>query len=400
MRKYFCNSDAISSLVVTALVILLAFVPTGFPTNQYPDSVRAAALVLDTNDSTMYSTGIIRQGAQICTLQVLNGPYKGQIIEGTNRFIGRMEMDKVFVQGDKALVVLDTYQGKIQFANIIDHYRINLELILFGAFVLLLIGYAGWTGVKALLSFVLTILMIWKVLIPTLLKGWNPIIVSMGVVVLLTLVIIVLVGGYNRKSLVAIIGSLAGTFLTCFLAIIFGAQFKIHGAIMPFSESLLYAGYDYLNLTDIFIAAIFIASSGALMDLAMDISAAMYEIVQNNPYITTKEAIKSGLNIGRAVIGTMTTTLLLAYSGGYIALMMVFMAQGTPTINIFNLKYVSAEILHTIVGSFGLVTVAPFTTIVAGFVFTQPSFVNQLKQQFIPPQHQPVITKASLQKEI
>ncbi|SHK05990.1 Uncharacterized membrane protein [Geosporobacter subterraneus DSM 17957] len=392
MGKYLHNPDALSVLVVAVFVIVLAFMPTGFPSNQYPDSVRSAALVLETNDSTLHSTGIVRQGAQTCTLQILNGPFKGRIVEGTNRLMGKMEMDKVFVKGDKAFVVMDTHEGQIQFVNMIDHYRINLELLLFGAFMLLLIGYAGWTGAKALLSFLLTVLMIWKVLIPALLKGWNPILVSMGVVVLLTLVIIILVGGYNRKSLVAIAGSLAGTLLTCALAIIFGAQFKIHGTIMPFSESLLYSGYDYLNLTDIFIAAIFIASSGALMDLAMDISAAMYEIVQNNPHISTREAIKSGLNIGRAVIGTMTTTLLLAYSGGYIALMMVFMAQGTPTINIFNLKYVSAEILHTIVGSFGLVTVAPFTTFVAGFVFTRPSFVNQLKKQFVTP-HRPVPTE-------
>lgn len=392
MGKTFNNPDAISVFLVTVLVIALIFIPTGFPTNAYPDSVRAAALVLETNDSTLYSTGIVRQGVQTCTLQILNGPFKGQIVEGTNRLMGKMEMDKVFAKGDKAFVVMDTHEGQIQFVNMIDHYRINLELLLFGSFMLLLIGYAGWTGAKALLSFVLTVLMIWKVLIPALLKGWNPIVVSMCVVVLLTLVIILLVGGYNRKSLVAIAGSLAGTLLTCALAVIFAAQFKVHGAIMPFSESLLYSGYDYLNLTDIFIAAIFIASSGALMDLAMDISAAMYEIVQNNPYISTREAIKSGLNIGRAVIGTMTTTLLLAYSGGYIALMMVFMAQGTPAINIFNLKYVSAEILHTIVGSFGLVTVAPFTTFAAGFVFTRPSFVNQLKKQFVTPHH-PVPTE-------
>ena len=147
---------------------------------------------------------------------------------------------------------------------------------------------------------------------------------------------------------------------------------------MPFSESLLYAGYDYLNLTQIFIAAIFIASSGALMDLAMDISAAVYEITLQNPNITRRQAIESGFNIGRAVLGTMTTTLLLAYSGGYIALLMVFMAQGTPTVNILNLKYVSAEILHTLVGSLGLVTVAPLTALIAGYVFTRHRSSQQL----------------------
>ena len=97
------------------------------------------------------------------------------------------------------------------------------------------------------------------------------------------------------------------------------------------------------------------------MDLSVDITSAVNEVVQKKPGIGWKEAARSGMNVGRAAMGTMTTTLLLAYSGGYIALLMTFMAQGTPLDCIFNYKYVSAEILDTVVGSFGLVTVAPFT---------------------------------------
>ena len=76
------------------------------------------------------------------------------------------------------------------------------------------------------------------------------------------------------------------------------------------------------------------------------------------------------MNVGRAAMGTMTTTLLLAYSGGYVTLLMVFMAQGTPVDHILNYKYVAAEVLDTVVGSFGLVTVAPFTALAAGIILT------------------------------
>jgi uncharacterized membrane protein len=105
------------------------------------------------------------------------------------------------------------------------------------------------------------------------------------------------------------------------------------------------------------------------MDIAMDISASMNEIHENHPGTPRGEIIRSGFNVGRAVVGTMTTTLLLAYSGGYTALLMVFMAQGTPMISIFNLTYVSAEILHTMVGSFGLVLVAPLTALIGGLLY-------------------------------
>lgn len=93
--------------------------------------------------------------------------------------------------------------------------------------------------------------------------------------------------------------------------------------------------------------------------------------MQKRPDIGWKEATGSGMNVGRAAMGTMTTTLLLAYSGGYIAMLMVFMAQGTPLINMINYKYVAAEIVHTIVGSIGLVAVAPFTALCSGFLLTQ-----------------------------
>jgi len=104
------------------------------------------------------------------------------------------------------------------------------------------------------------------------------------------------------------------------------------------------------------------------MDLAMDISAAMKEVTDKYPEISRKDLILSGFTVAKAVIGTMTTTLLLAYSGGYTAMLMVFMAQGTPMLNVFNIIYVSSEVLHTLVGSFGLVTVAPFTAVMGGLL--------------------------------
>ena len=140
---------------------------------------------------------------------------------------------------------------------------------------------------------------------------------------------------------------------------------------MSNAESLIYSGYQDLNLTAIFMSSIFIGASGAMMDLSVDITSAISEVISKKSEMGWKEAMMSGLSVGRAAMGTMTTTLLLAYSGGYISLLMVFMAQGTPIDHILNYKYVSSEVLDTIVGSFGLVTVAPFTALVAGVLLTR-----------------------------
>lgn len=284
---------------------------------------------------------------------------------------GSLENDKMYSPGDEALVVVSYDDaGGITSVTMTDHYRVDKEVILAIMFIVLLILFAGKNGVFAVLSFVITVLMIWKILVPCYLRGMNPVIVGMGITVVLTAVIIFLVYGVDKRTLTAFMGSMLGTATTCIIGMIFTDMFKIHGAVMSYSETLLYSGYQHLNLTQIFVSGIFIGASGAMMDLSVDITSAVHEVVQKKPDISWKEAAKSGMNVGRAAMGTMTTTLLLAYSGGYIALLMTFMAQGTPIINILNYKYVASEVLDTLVGSFGLVTVAPFTALMSGLMLT------------------------------
>ena len=355
--------------ICLALIVLLLLAPTGFEgALQYQQADRCTALVTAVDDSAIIDTGLVRSGEQRCTLELLGGRFEGQTTTGVNMLNGSLEQDKLFVPGDKAMVVV-SYQGdEILSVTMTDHYRIGKEAILAGIFAVFLILFAGRTGLRAIASFVLTVLMLWKVLVPLYLNGWNPIFMGLLVTLVLTLLIIALVYGFDRRCLSAVSGAFLGVLVTCVLGILFTDLFQIHGAVMAYSESLLYAGYQDLNLTQIFMASIFIGSSGAVMDLSVDITSAVHEVVEKRPDISRWEAVRSGMNVGRAAMGTMTTTLLLAYSGGYIALLMVFMAQGTPIWNILNYKYVASEIVHTIVGSFGLVTVAPFTALTSGFL--------------------------------
>lgn len=360
-------------LIVCVLAILfLLLLPTGFEEAvQYQEADRCKAEVLKVDNSTIIDTGLIRSGEQRCKIRLLDGEYEGEEVTGINMLQGSLEKDKIFEVGDKALVVVSHQDGVISNVTMIDHYRIPWEMVMGAGFVLFLILFAGKTGLRAVFSFILTILTLWKVLVPLYLKGWNPIWIGLLVTLFLTIIIISLVYGFDRRSASAISGSFLGILVTCVLGILFTDAFKIHGAVMSYSESLLYAGYQSLNLTQIFMASIFIGASGAIMDLSVDITSAVKEVVDKKPEISCMEAIKSGMNVSRAAMGTMTTTLLLAYSGGFIALLMVFMAQGTPISHIFNYKYVSAEMIHTVIGSFGLVTVAPFTAICAGYLMTK-----------------------------
>ncbi|MBQ3513058.1 MAG: YibE/F family protein [Lachnospiraceae bacterium] len=369
-------------IVCVVMIVILLLLPTGYEgALQYQEADRCVAKIIETDNSAIIDTGLVRTGEQRCKIRLLSGEYEGEEVTGINMLQGSLEKDKLFEAGDKALVVVSHKDGVITNVTMIDHYRLPWELVMGVGFILFLILFAGRTGLRAIFSFVLTILTLWKVLVPLYLKGWNPIWIGLLVTLFLTNIIISLVYGFDRRSASAISGSFLGILVTCILGIVFTDAFKIHGAVMSYSESLLYAGYQSLNLTQIFMASIFIGASGAIMDLAVDITSAVKEVVDKKPDISCIEAIKSGMNVGRAAMGTMTTTLLLAYSGGYIALLMVFMAQGTPVSHILNYKYVSAEMIHTVIGSFGLVTVAPFTAICAGYLLTKKNNEKSSEQR-------------------
>jgi uncharacterized membrane protein len=359
-------------LVVVATVLL--FVPTGFEQPELSrDSLRVRGQVVSADDGDLKQYGIIKEGVQELTIRILSGRFRGREVSATNTVVGKLEIDKVFRPGDRALVVLDldeTHED-IRFATAVDHYRIHVELVLVAAFVVLLVGFAGWTGIKAAFSFFFSALVIWKVMIPGFLRGADPVLLSLGVVVILTAAIVFLVAGLTRRGLSAFLGSLAGVVVTGVLSLVFGSLFRANGAVKPFTETLLYSGYANLEITRLFLAGVFLASSGAVMDLAVDIAAALDEVWQRRPELSFRELLRSGFRVGRAVTPTMTTTLLLAYSGGYTALLMVFMARGVPLVNLFNVTYVSMELLNTIVGSFGLVTVGPFTALIGAAIFSR-----------------------------
>ena len=389
MKQKFLDKATVSTLILgLVLILILLLIPTGFEDAiNYKDDFRAVGVVTATDNSTILTSGLIQYGEQTCVVRIKDGEFAGQEIEAVNFLSGSLASDKIYVIGDEAFVrisarPIDQVGDKtgtvingyvISSCVMTDHYRLDKEFLLLGAFFLLLVIVAGRNGIQAIFSFVITILAIWKLLIPACLRGYSPVWLGIGLTSVLTVIIIYFVYGFDRRTLTACLGSMLGILTTCILGILFTDLFKIHGAVMPDSESLLYSGFQHLDLTAIFMSSIFIGASGAMMDLSVDITSAVHEVVEKKPDIGWKEAAISGMNVGKAAMGTMTTTLLLAYSGGYITSLMVYMAQGTPIDHILNYKYVASEILDTVIGSFGLVTVAPFTALMAGLLLTKRS---------------------------
>jgi len=325
------------------------------------------AEVVSTDDSGLQVHGLIEFGTQKLRVRLPDGSEH----EAHNELRAQLELDKKFKVGDTALVVLGADPLVAR-----DHWRLGWTGVLFGGFALLLVLFGGWTGAKALFSFVFSCLAVWKLLVPLCLSGWRAGWTSFAVVSVLTAIIMYLVAGWTRKGAAAFVGAMLGVVVSLGLADFFAAVMHVNGATMPFVQTLLYSGYVDLDLADVFTGAVILASSGAVMDLAMDIASTVDEVARHRPELTRRALFLSGLRVGRSVVGTMTTTLLLAYSGGYLTLLMVFAAQGTHPLDFINSTLVSAEIVKTLVGSFGLVLVAPFTALVSAAVYGQHSPFN------------------------
>lgn len=355
-------------LVYIILGIVLIFIPTGFQKAIYYNADGAVARVDETDNSTLYNNGYFRVGEQRLKVTILSGSHKGYESEAVNMLSGTLSSDKLFSPGDKAWVLIerDSDNNPI-FINAVDYWRGGREIAVAVIFMMALIVFASIHGGAIILSFTLTLLFLWKVLIPLTLKDFNPVLIAVASLFLLTITTISLILGCSRKALSAILGAIAIDALVAILSLLATSFLLLDGFNLEGSESLLYSGFGNLDFSLIFSSVVMLSSGGAVMDLSVDVVSAMEEVYLGNPNVGRKKLILSGIRVGRAGIGTQTSTLLLAYLSSYLVPFMVYMAQSTPLMNIVVSKEIASAIAETAVGCVGLVAVAPLSALITSF---------------------------------
>ena len=361
------RSNWIFAAVMIVVCGLLCLLPERNQT-VYSTLPRVQVRIDSVNNDELSPLGIVYSGAQKCEVTVLTGDYKGQTATAVNYMNAALDKDKLFAAGDTGYALVNSTANGLGL-TLIDHYRGQTELWIILALSVGLILFGGIVGCGALISLAASTIIIWKLLIPLLLDMVNPILAAFVTVVVLTVLIDLLVAGFTRRCAVALLGSLSGTLVTCVLALLFTNWLKLDGGDIPYLIPLLSQSSLQLDPRGLFIGMMFIANSGAVMDLSMDISVSCAEVQLHSCDITRGALFKSGHEVGRNVLGTMATTLMLAYSGNYLSMLMYFAGQGTPPGDIINLKYVSSQLLNTLVGSFGLVATAPLTALIASVLY-------------------------------
>lgn len=321
------------------------------------------------DNSNTIVQGVSKVGSQALTVEILTGKNKGKILKINNLLNGSMEYDEFYQRNDKVLMYVMEKDGEL-FGKVLSLLRVDKIIGLGLLFVTLLLVYARKVGFQSLLSFIGSVVIIWEFLIPALKNGENIFLVTILTLIFLSALIIFLVAGFTRKGFTAFLGTMSGLFVTASLTFIFGDIFRIDGMSQPFAQSVVFSSAMRLDILKIFYAAIVIGASGAAMDIAMDMSATIEELKYHNPALNGKELIKSGFNVGRSVIGTMTTTLLLAYSGGFLTLLILFLERDMTLLQILNMKMITSEIIKIIIGSIGLVVVAPMTTYIGTIIYS------------------------------
>lgn len=296
-------------------------------------------------------------------IEILTGKHKGEKLTIRHTIEMIMPGNYIFKVGDKLLMrITETESGEIDTIKIeerVRDYSVYVILLLFVA-IMTLIGRKQ--GIKSLISLIATILLIFFVYIPLILKGYSPIILSVLVSAVAIALTLFIISGKHKKTVVAILGTISGVIVAGILAVIFGEWGQLTGLASETSISLAYIPhFRWLNYKGILFGTIIIGSIGAIMDVALSIASSMWEIWEINPEISAKKIIQSGMNIGRDIMGSMSNTLILAYVGTSIHLIILFMVYNITLVEILNYDSVSSEVLRAMAGSIGLMFTIPAT---------------------------------------
>lgn len=324
--------------------------------------------VLSDNVVVDETTEGLWRGTMTLEVEILTGRYKGDVVSVENYFSALYNVR--VLEGDKLSIRIDTIdEGEYQ-VSVYNYYRVPQMFGCLLAFAALLILIGGKKGAKSVAGLVFTLVcMIW-ILLPLALKGFPVIPVTILLILICNFVCFFLIDGVQTKTIVAAIGSICGVLAGALFAVAAQAAMLVTTYQMDEAEVLLLiTTTTELKVRDLFLCGILIACMGAVMDVSMSIVSAVAELHQVNPKMKTKELFRSGMNIGRDAMGTMSNTLILAFVGSSFNMLLMIYSYGVGFQQLMNTDFVAIEVIQCIAGSVGIVCTVPIAAGIAAEVF-------------------------------
>ncbi len=367
--------------ILTSIIMLLIFIGAAvFLNRPDPDDVLTSAQkrmfavakvtdVLGDNAAPDTWTEGRRIGAQDLEITVLTGKHKGAVLETVNYLNAYFNVDAKL--GTRVIVRLDYNDaGELYVVSVPNYDRSSvliIALIFFGA-LMILVG--GKKGARALFGLIFTLLNLWFILIPLVLKGVSPVLATVMIAAYTSAGALLMLTGFTKKTLCAFLGCVGGVLAAGLFAWIITIMTPINGFNMSEAEELVVRASDSpLMISGLLISGILLSALGALMDTSMSIVSALHEVYEQKPSITKKQIFRSGMNIGRDAMGTMANTLILAFVGSAFNILILFQVYEYPLLQILNSDMMVIEILQGVAGSVGIITTTPLVSALCAIIF-------------------------------
>ena len=334
------------------------------------DNGRVLEILSDSTESDEASDGAFR-GEQMMLVEVTTGQYKGEQLQVYN-YVGPL-YGIPLKSGDSVTLTVSTFEnGDVQ-ATVYEYNRSTPVLIVVGLFLLVTLLVGGRTGAKALLGLVFTVLCVFLLLFPSLMKGAATLPTTFLVCVFVAAVSFVLLGGVREKTVCALLGTVAGMAFALIFALISQRILRIDGMRSADIEPLLQLRQTGtpIGLRGLLAAGVILSALGAVMDVAMSLSSALSEVHAADPALGRRALFRSGMNIGRDMVGTMTNTLILAFLGGGLTLTLYIYTLGLSAHQLLSSAYLSVEVMTAVSSSIGVILSVPITALISAWAYAR-----------------------------
>ena len=372
-NKWTCVVLAAALAVLLAARLLAAPVPvqSDEPENRADyESASVDQILSDSTEKDPASDNGYR-GEQLLLVTVRSGDYKGQQMQVYN-YVGPLYGGPLKV-GDRATVLISTYSDGTVNATVYEFDRLLPLCIVLVLFIAAAVAVGGRTGVKSLVALAVTLVCLFGVLLPALMKGANTLLMTFIVCAYVAVVSLTIVGGVQKKTVCAMLGAVAGTALALLFGLLAQALTRVNGLRIEDVEPLLQLRQTGtpIGLRGLLVGGIIISALGAVMDVTMGIASSLAEVHAANPQLSRRELFRSGMNIGRDMVGTMTNTLILAFLGSGFTLILYLYSLGLSFRQLMSSAYVSMEVVSGIASSVGVILSIPLTALITAAVFTK-----------------------------